>query len=314
LVLFTFSLVTSSLLLSSLFTGETSEDYDIDKPLKTVDNKRSHKGCILRVYSDRAGIESKEATMDLGLKGKVALVTGAGGQKGFGKGIAMLLAKEGCDVIVADIDFEGANQTAAEIKILGRKAVAVKADVSNSAEVDKMVKAAMAQFNRIDILVNNAGAASPNKLFWEKSEADWDWDININLKGAMNCTKAVIGQMVAHKRGKIVSISSVAAKTGAPYSSSYAAAKAGIMGLTKSLALEVSHLGINVNCIAPGLGLTNFVKNDPREFVEGLIELTPTKRANTPEDIANMVAFLVSDVSRNIVGQTFSVDGGFSMT
>jgi len=251
--------------------------------------------------------------MDLGLTGKVALVTGAGGQKGYGKGIAIVLAKEGCDIVVADIDMEGAEKTVAEIKGLGRKALAVKADVANAAQVNKMVKTALAQFGKIDILVNNAGSASPNKPFWEKSEADYDWDININLRGTMNCTKAVIGQMVENKSGKIINISSVAARLGGPHSSSYATAKAGVIGLTKSLALETAHLGINVNCIAPGLGLTNFVRNDPPELIEELMSRTPTRRANDPEDIANMVAFLASDVSRNIVGQTISVDGGLSM-
>ena len=251
--------------------------------------------------------------MDLSLKGKVALVTGAGGQKGYGKGIAIVLAEEGCDIVVADIDMEGAEKTVTEIKGLGRKALAVKADVANAAQVNKMVKTALAQFGKIDILVNNAGSVSPNKPFWEKSEADYDWDININLRGTMNCTKAVIGQMVENKSGKIINISSVAARLGGPHSSSYTAAKAGVIGLTKSLALETSHLGINVNCIAPGLGLTNFVRNDPPELIEELMSRTPTRRANDPEDIANMVAFLASDVSRNIVGQTISVDGGLSM-
>jgi NAD(P)-dependent dehydrogenase (short-subunit alcohol dehydrogenase family) len=251
--------------------------------------------------------------MNLGLTGKVALVTGAGSQKGFGKGIAIGLAKEGCDVVAADIDLEGAERTAATIQDLGRKALAMKVDIANADQVNEMVKTVLARFRKIDVLVNNAGSASPSKPFWEKSEADWDWDINVNLKGAMNCTKAVIGQMVVKKSGKIINISSVAAKMGAPFSGSYAAAKAGVIGLTKSLALEVSHLGVNVNCIAPGLGLTNFVKNDPPELIDSLTERTPTKRTTTPEDIANMVAFLASDVSGNIVGQTFSVDGGLSM-
>jgi len=245
--------------------------------------------------------------------GKVALVTGAGSQKGFGKGIALVLAKEGCDVIVADIDLEGAKQTASEIKTLGRKSLAVKADVADIGQVNEMVKTAMARFGKIDVLVNNAGSASPGKPFWEKSEADWDWDININLKGTMNCTKAVIGRMVEEKSGKIINISSVAVRLGAPFAVSYAAAKSGVVGFTKSLALEVSHLGINVNCIAPGLGLTNFVKNDPPELIDSLKERMPTRRTTTPEDIANTVAFLASDVSRNIVGQTISVDGGMSM-
>src|SRR4030042_947258 len=206
---------------------------------------------------------------------------------------------------------DGAQKTAAEIKALGRKSLALQADVANADQVNKMVKTALAQFGKIDILVNNAGSASPNKPFWEKSEADYDWDININLRGTMNCTKAVISQMMERKSGKIINISSVAARLGAPNSSSYAAAKAGVIGLTKSLALETSHLGINTNCIAPGLGLTNFVRNDPPEFLQELASKMPTRRLNTPEDIANITAFLASDVSRNIAGQTISVDGGF---
>jgi NAD(P)-dependent dehydrogenase (short-subunit alcohol dehydrogenase family) len=251
--------------------------------------------------------------MELGLTGKVALVTGAGGQKGYGKGIALGLAREGCDVIVVDINIEGAKQTAAEVEALGRKALAIKADIADSAQVNEMAHTALAQFGRIDILVNNAGVSSPNKPFWEKSEVDWDQDININLKGTMNCTKAVIGQMLARKDGKIINISSMAVRGGAPYASIYAAAKSGIVGFTKSLALEVSHLGINVNSIAPGLALTNFVSKDPPELIEELTQRTPTRRINTTEDVANMVAYLASDVARNIVGQTISVDGGFTM-
>lgn len=251
--------------------------------------------------------------MELGLTGKVALVTGAGGQKGYGKGIALCLAREGCDIIVVDINIEGAKQTAADVEALGRKALAIKADVADSAQVNEMAHTALAQFGRIDILVNNAGVSSPNKPFWEKSEVDWDQDININLKGTMNCTKAVIGQMLERKYGKIINISSIAVRGGAPYASIYAAAKSGIVGFTKSLALEVSHLGINVNNIAPGLALTNFVSKDPPELIEELTQRTPTRRINTTEDIANMVAYLASDVARNIVGQTISVDGGFTM-
>ena len=251
--------------------------------------------------------------MELGLTGKVALVTGAGGQKSYGKGIALCLAREGCDVIVVDIDTEGARQTAAEIEVLGRKALAIKADVADAAQVNEMAETALAQFGRIDILVNNAGVSSPNNPFWEKSQADWDLDINVNLRGAMNCTKAVIGQMLERKSGKIVNISSIAVRGGAPFASIYTAAKCGIVGFTKSLALEASHLGINVNNIAPGLAMTNFVSDDPPELIEELTARTPTQRINTPEDVANMVAYLASDVSRNIVGQTISVDGGFTM-
>jgi NAD(P)-dependent dehydrogenase (short-subunit alcohol dehydrogenase family) len=251
--------------------------------------------------------------MELGLTGKVAMVTGAGSQKGFGKGIALGLAREGCNIIVVDIDMDGAKRTAAEVEALGRKALALQADITDTAQVNGMARTALAQFGRIDILVNNAGSASPNNPFWEKSEADFDRDININLRGAMNCTKAVIGQMLERKSGRIINIASMAARTGAPFSSVYAAAKSGIVGFTKSLALETSHLGINVNSISPGLGLTNFVKNDSPELLEELESKTPTRKHTTPEDIANMVAYLASDVSGNIVGQTIAVDGGFTM-
>ena len=251
--------------------------------------------------------------MDLGLKGKVALVTGAGSQIGFGKGIALTLAREGCDIIVNDVNLEGAEQTAAEVKALGRKAVAVKADVSNSAEVNAMVKTALAELGRIDILVNNAGAATPQKPFTETTEADWNSDININLMGVVNCTKAVIDHMISRQSGKIVSIASTVAKTGGMNMTLYGAAKAGVSAFTKGLAAEVATSGINVNCIAPGPGDTGFALQAPPGFLDMIMGIIPQKKFTTPQDIGNAVAFLASDVSINIVGQTLSVDGGLTM-
>jgi NAD(P)-dependent dehydrogenase (short-subunit alcohol dehydrogenase family) len=252
--------------------------------------------------------------MDLGLQGKVALVTGAGSQKGFGKTTAITLAKEGCDVIVSDIDIKGAEQTAVEIRALGRKAAAFKADVSKSAEVKEMSRLALEQFGKIDILVNIAGATTPPKIFIDKTEEEWDQDINLNLKGVLNCTKAVLPQMLARKTGKIVNIASVNIKKGFPTTSIYAAAKCGVVGFTQVLANETAASGINVNCIAPGLGLTNFIKSGgPPGGMEAIIAGIPNKRSTTPQDIANTVAFLVSDVSSDIVGQTISVDGGTSI-
>lgn len=252
--------------------------------------------------------------MDLGLQGKVALVTGAGSQKGFGKAIALTLAREGCDVVVSDIDLKGAQQTADEIEALGRKAFAIKADVSSSTEVNAMVKTALAEFGKIDILVNNAGAIHALKPFVEITEAEINADINVNLKGAMNCTKAVVNQMISRKSGKIINISSIGAKKGKPRTAAYGAAKAGVIGLTQCLAVELAPLGINVNGIAPGLGLTGFGGGGPPP---GILEKAktgiPLKRTTTPQDIANMVAFLASDVSSDIVGQTISVDGGESI-
>jgi len=249
--------------------------------------------------------------MDLGLKGKVALVTGAGRQIGFGKGIALALAKEGCDIIVGDIDLKGAEQTAAEVKALGRKSIALKADVTSSAEVNDMVKAALAQFGRIDILVNNAGVGTPPKPFVESTEAEWDLGININLSAVMNCTKAVLPHMISRKSGKIVSMSSVAGLAGTPTGTIYGAAKAGVVNFTAGLALEVAESGINVNCIAPGLGATGFhpASGFPPAYIENVKKMAAAGKTTTPEEIGNTVAFLVSDVSKRIVGQCLRVSG-----
>jgi 3-oxoacyl-[acyl-carrier protein] reductase len=253
--------------------------------------------------------------MELGLKGKVALVTGAGSQRGYGKAIALSLAKDGCDVIVVDIDLEGAKQTAAEIEALGRKAIALKADVTKSTEVNDMVKAGLEKFGKIDILVNNAGRASGGP-FAELTEEDWHICIDINLKGTWYCTKAVLPQMLERKSGKIINLSSVAARAGYPNTSLYSAAKAGVSSLTRVLASEVGPSGINVNAIAPGAGDTGFFDNlgglTP-EVKQAFISTAPMGRLNAQQDIANMVVFLASDAARDVTGQTIHVDGGYFM-
>ena len=249
--------------------------------------------------------------MDLKLKDKVALVTGAGSQIGFGKGIAMTLANEGCDIIVGDIDLEGAEKTVAEIRALGRRAIALKADITSSIEVNNMVKTALDQFGRIDILVNNAGIGTPPKVFVESTEEEWDMGININLKGVMNCTKAVLPHMIANKSGKIVSVSSIAGLGGTPSGTIYGAAKAGIVNFTAGLAKEVAESGINVNCVAPGLGSTGFhpASGFPPEYLEMVKKMAAEGKTTTPEDMGNTVAFLVSDVSIRITGQCIRVSG-----
>lgn len=245
--------------------------------------------------------------MDLGLKDKVALVTGAGSQIGFGKAIALTLAREGCDVIVNDINIEGAEQTAAEVKALGRKAMAIKADIRNKDEVDNMVKTALEEFGKIDILVNNAGAPGA----WPPtSEEAWDVSVNINFKGTWYVTNAVIPHMRERKSGKIVNFSSSIARSG--IGGLYAAAKEAVIGLTKSWSRELGPLGINVNGVAPGMGDTGFqiaAKATP-EQKQRFISTVPMRRLTMPQDIANTVAFLVSDVSSDITGQTIQVDGG----
>ena len=250
--------------------------------------------------------------MDLSLESKVALVTGTGSQIGFGKCIALTLAKEGCDIIGADKDMEGANQTAAEVRALGRQTIALKADVTRIAEVNEMVKTALSKFGKIDILVNNAGGGSPAKPFVDKTEEDWDFDLDLNVRGVFNCTKTVLPYMIERRSGKIIIISSGAGKIGLPYHSTYSAAKGAVIAFTKSLALEVIDYGINVNCLAPNIGDTNFLVHSQinREFFKQAVEITPAKRATTPHDVANAVAFLASDVSSYVLGQAFSIDGG----
>jgi len=248
--------------------------------------------------------------MDLGLKGKVALVTGAGSQRGFGKGIVMVLAREGCHIVACDKDIEGAEKTAAEVRKLGNKAIAVKADITNSAEVKEMVKKALDEFGRIDILVNNAGGSTPPQTFAQTSEENWAKDIALNLLGMSYCTRAVLPQMIERKSGSIVSISSLGGIIGVNGGTAYGAAKAGVINFTQSLAQETAGLGIRVNCIAPGLGNTAFYDHFPKEFRESFVNKPAAAgKTTTPEDIGNAVAFLVSDVSNRIVGQCLRVAG-----
>ncbi|MFA5308197.1 MAG: SDR family NAD(P)-dependent oxidoreductase [Dehalococcoidales bacterium] len=256
--------------------------------------------------------------MDLGLQGKVAMVTGAGSQTGFGKGIALALAGEGCNVVIVDKDLEGAQKTAASIEALGREALALIADVTSSAEVGAAVKQTVGRFGGIDILVNNAGAATPPRPFAEKTEAEWEPDINLNLKAVFICTKAVLPQMIERQHGKIINISSGVGTMGLANSSIYSAAKAGVMAFTKSLAKEVIGKGINVNSISPGIGDTGFLRSSqvlktaetPPEFARHVSMDIPAGRMTTPQDIGSMAAFLASDVSSDIVGQVIDVDGG----
>jgi 3-oxoacyl-[acyl-carrier protein] reductase len=245
--------------------------------------------------------------MDLGLKEKVALVTGAGSQIGFGKAIALTLAREGCDVIVNDIDMEGAEKTAAEVRALGRKSITIKADIRNKAEVDNMVKTALDRFGKIDILVNNAGTPGggpPN------SEESWDKTVNVNFKGTWYVTNAIIPHMQGRKYGKIINFSSAVARSG--MGGLYAAAKEAVIGLTKAWAKQLGPLGINVNGIAPGMGDTGFqiLAHATPEQKEMYKRTVPMRRLTMPQDIANTVTFLASDVSSDITGQTIEVDGG----
>ncbi len=252
--------------------------------------------------------------MDYGLIGKVALITGTASPIGIGKAVAITLAKEGCDIISTDVNLEGAKLTADEVKALGRKAVALKVDVADKDEVDKAVKEALKEFGRIDILVNNAGLASGGGPFHNQPEENWQKDINVNLYGTMNCIKAVLPNMIEHKYGKIINVASVSGRLGRPIS--YAAAKGAVVNITRGLAMDYGPEGINVNAIAPGMVPTKFYgggKGASPELIERYEGRVPMKQVQTAEDMANAVAFLASDISRNITGQTLQVDGGLVM-
>ena len=238
--------------------------------------------------------------MDLKLKDKVALVTGAGGRKGYGRNIAMTLAAEGCHIVVADLDFEGAKMTAAEVESLGRKALAVKVDVRERAEVDAVVKAAIERFGRIDILANNAGASSREKPFMEMTRADWDLDIDVNLIGQMNVAQSVLPYMISQKYGRIINTTG---GRGIPSISVYGAAKAGVVAWTHALAGEVAQFGVIVNGIAPGLGDTGLTVGAPPAFKEINAKRSMLGRLCRPEDVGPAVAFLASDVCSYMAGQ-----------
>ena len=277
--------------------------------------------------------------MDYGLEGKVALVTGTASQIGQGKAIALTLAREGCDVICNDIDLDiydrGAEQTALEVKALGRKAIALAADVAISAQVNEMVKLALEHFGKIDILVNNAGGESRTAGL-KSDEERWTRIMDVNLRGAVNCMDAVLPGMIARKYGKICSTSSHAGLIGPPampYKSGYGVAKTALQALTRQVALAVGPSGINVNAIIPGWVITNLTLKDipnplafynitlkeiPKddsvtEKAKTMAARMPSRRINTTQDIANLVVFLVSDVSRQIMGQAIFIDGGMHM-
>ena len=238
--------------------------------------------------------------MDLKLTDKVALITGAGSQIGYGKAIAITLAEEGCDIIAADIDLDGAKQTATQVEALGRRALAVKVNVTKQAEVDAMVEKAIEKFGRIDILVNNAGASSRLRPFMEMTEEDWDFDIQTNLYGQMRVARAVLPHMLARKYGRIINTSG---GQGVPLISIYGAAKGGVVQFTKALAREVASQGVIVNAVGPGLGKTGLVYRAPQEFLEGERQASLLKRLCEPSDVAPVVAFLASDTCSYMIGQ-----------
>ncbi len=245
------------------------------------------------------------------LNGKSALITGSG--RGIGREIARKLAAAGANIGVSDIDLETAEKTAIEIAAeYGVKTVALKANVAAEDEVKAMIKDFTVAFGQIDILVNNAGITKDG-LIMRMKETDWDAVLNVNLKSAFLCSKAVARPMLKQGGGRIINIASISGVIGLPGQANYSASKAGMIGLTKSLAKELAAKSVTVNAIAPGFIRTAMTDKLSDEVVKGYEDAIPMTRMGDPEDIANGVLFLASDMSNYITGQVLSINGGLAM-
>lgn len=258
--------------------------------------------------------------VSISLEGKVAVVTGAAG--GLGTATALKLAAAGANVMVSDINYENANNVSEQIKKLGVNSKAIKTDVTIEEDVINLMETTVKEFGSLDIIVNCAG------IGWIKPIKDFSKEdicnmIDINLKGVIFCCKAALKYMIPKKEGKIINFSSIGAKMGLPGCSIYAATKAGVIALTNTLAREAAEHNININGICPGMirtrmweGQLNFMTGNGEQsakdeiFNSWISGMIPLKRPQNPEDIANMVLFLSSDLARNITGQTINVDGG----
>jgi 2-hydroxycyclohexanecarboxyl-CoA dehydrogenase len=252
----------------------------------------------------------------LKLRGKVALVTGAG--RGIGRAIALALAREGCQVGVADILPESAVAAAAEVDALGVKGLALRVDLTSRAEVERMVGEALAQFGQIDVLVNNAGWDRMG-LFLDTDEDTWDRIIAVNLKAMLYVCKAVLPHMVARGSGKVINVASDAGRVGSSGEAVYSATKGAVIAFSKALAREMARHRITVNVVCPGLTETPLLQSlrdqSPRmeKILEAVTRATPLGRVATPEEIAGAVAFFASPGADFVTGQTLSVSGGLTM-
>lgn len=245
------------------------------------------------------------------LLGKTALVTGA--SRGIGKAIAIKLAKLGANLVLNyRNDVEGVRLVAQEIEALGSKAITVQADVSIFLEAEELIKKTVQEFKSIDILVNNAGITR-DSLIMRMKEEDFDKVIEVNLKGAFNCLRHVSPLMIKQKSGRIINISSVVGVTGNAGQVNYSAAKAGLIGVTKSAAREMASRGITVNAVAPGFIQTDMTQVLSEKVKEATLTNIPLKRFGTVEDVAEAVAFLASDAANYITGQVINIDGGMVM-
>jgi 3-oxoacyl-[acyl-carrier protein] reductase len=244
------------------------------------------------------------------LAGRVAIVTG--GSRGIGLAVASLLAEDGAAVVISGRDASRLARASNEIEALGGTVLGVVADAASRADVDRLVDTAKERFSRIDILVNNAGMTRDGLLLRMK-DADWDEVLQVNLRGAFLALRAVAKAMVRQKSGRIINIASTAGAMGNAGQVNYAAAKAGLIGMTKAAARELAHWGILVNAVAPGLIDTDMTAVVPAEARETLLAQVPLKRIGTGRDVAEMVRFLAGDGAAYVTGQVFHVNGGLYM-
>jgi 2-hydroxycyclohexanecarboxyl-CoA dehydrogenase len=245
-----------------------------------------------------------------GVAGKTAFLTGAG--SGIGRATALVLAKGGADVVVCDVNMTGAEETAQEVRNLGRRALALRVDVTSLDEVEQAVAQTKSELGAIDILLSNAGIAE-QVAFAEMTEAQWDRMFNVHLNGAYNCFRAVLPGMRERNWGRLISTSSMGAFTGGVRLSHYCAAKAGIAGLTIAMASELARTGITVNAVAPGVIDTPMVHESPPQWVERITKTIPMRKLGKPEDIAYAVAYLASEEAGFVTGQILSPNGGSYM-
>jgi 3-oxoacyl-[acyl-carrier protein] reductase len=244
----------------------------------------------------------------VGLADRAAIVTG--GSLGIGAAIALDLARHGADVAISyPKHAEEANAVVAEIQRLGRKGLGVQADVASFAGAEQMVKEVVASFGHLDILVNNAGI-NWDGVIWKMTEEQWDKVIATNLKGCFNYIRAVVPFFREQKSGKIVNLTSINGLRGKFGQANYSASKAGIIGLTKTVARELGKFNVNVNAVAPGLVETEMAKTMPEDVKQKSLDETVLGRLASPEDVAHVVTFLCSDLARHVTGEVIKVDGG----
>ncbi|MFQ5649119.1 MAG: 3-oxoacyl-[acyl-carrier-protein] reductase [bacterium] len=244
------------------------------------------------------------------LNNKVAVVTGA--SRGIGKAIALRLAREGAHVVVTATTVENAQHVAVEIEKSGGQSLALAANVAEFEQAEALTKATLEHFSKIDILVNNAGITRDNLLI-RMSQEQWDEVLAVNLKGTYNCIRAATKTFMKQRQGKIINITSIVGVMGNAGQANYCASKAGVIGLTKSVARELAARNVQVNAIAPGFIATDMTDSLPAEVKDNLATAIPLGRIGAPEEVASAVAFLASDESNYITGQVLNVDGGMVM-